>query len=136
MKTRSALLLLTALLVAPLLIPAEVVTATSDPFTFPLIDNIRQKKVPAGAYAFTSHGYSARHRSLTLSWSVAHSVEAEKGVITIFTLQGKTLKTFSLDQKAGSVTWKIPGSASSSGVLIARLTYGALSTNLKIVMYR
>jgi hypothetical protein len=125
-----------AFLVTPMIALAELVTATSDPFTFPAIDNIRQNKSIANAPVFSSKGYSALSRSMTLTWSIPASVSAKKGTITIFSLQGKAIKTFDLTGRSGAVTWKLPRSQSQNGLLIARLSYGAHVSTLKLILCR
>jgi hypothetical protein len=128
--------ILMAFLVTPMIALAELVTATSDPFTFPAIDNIRQNKSIAITPVFSSKGYSTLSHSMTLTWSIPVSINAKKGSITIFTLQGKALKTFDLTSRSGAVTWKLPRSQSQNGLLIARLSYGAHVSTLKLVLCR
>lgn len=136
MHKKGILIILTAFLFAPMIALSELVTATSDPFTFPAIDNIKQNKAMANTPVFASKGYSARAHSLTLTWSVPASITAKKGSITLFTLQGKALKTFDFTSRSGAVTWKLPNSQSQNGLLIARLSFGAHTSTLKLILCR
>ena len=134
MKLRKAALIAATVMVPGIVAVAEIVSAASEPFTFPLIDSIKQKKQAITGYSFASKGFIAHKRSLGLAWSVGQSVTASKGTITIFTLHGKMVETFEITKKSGSIAWKVPRNVSLSGVLIARLSFGSVNANLKLVI--
>jgi hypothetical protein len=136
MRKKRIVILLASFLFTPMIALSELVTASSDPFTFPAIDNIRQDKLIANTPVFAARGYSSLSRSLTLTWSVPASITAKKGSITLYTLQGKAIKTFDLTGRFGALTWKLPHGQSQNGLLIARLSYGAHASTLKLVLCR
>ncbi|MBN2038374.1 MAG: hypothetical protein JW768_16660 [Chitinispirillaceae bacterium] len=136
MQPRKTSLIAAILLVPVIVAVAEIVSATSDPFTFPLIDSIKQKQKAMTGYSFSAKGFSAHKRSLELAWSVGQSVQADKGAITLFTLHGKTVQTIEITKRSGSIVWNVPGNFSLSGVLIARLSYGGVNANLKLLICR
>ena len=123
-------MLLIALMSIPLVALAELVTASSDPFTFPAIDNIKQRAYSASAPVSTTSN------AISLCWSIPATVEALKGRITLYSLQGKAIMTFDLKTRSGSTTWKIPHGQAKSGVLVARLSCGSHVSTLKLVLCR
>jgi hypothetical protein len=135
MKRKKTALILIAILVVPAAIIAEIVTASSEPFTFPEAGTIRQHQPIALNAVFSSNGYSASTRSLIIKWSVP-LVDANNGTIVIYSLQGKAIKMFPLNSRSGSIIWKVPSSQAKSGILIARLTYGSHASTLKLVLCR
>ena len=136
MKKRGLAMLLIALMSIPLVALAELVTASSDPFTFPAIDNIKQRAYSASAPVFSFRGLSTTSNAISLCWSIPATVEALKGRITLYSLQGKAIMTFDLKTRSGSTTWKIPRGQAKSGVLVARLSCGSHVSTLKLVLCR
>jgi hypothetical protein len=136
MSWKHSFFFIMTLLLSAFFLGAEVITATSDPFVFPAFANVKQPKSTIQAPSFTARGFSTITRSLNLNWSVPASVNAKTGVITLLSLQGKTIKTFRITSRSGSIAWKVPADRALTGVLIAHLSYGRVASSLKLIICR
>jgi hypothetical protein len=48
---------------------------------------------------------------------------------------GRTVKIFAISSKAGIISWKTPNKETPAGIYIARLSFGSINQNLKLVLY-
>jgi hypothetical protein len=114
----------------------EVVTASSDPFTFPTFPGVKQPKLTASGLYLKFQGASFATHSINLAWSVPATIDAKYGSITLYTLQGKTVASALITGRSGHVTLKIPGKQGINGVLLAKLVYGSKALHSKLVVCR
>lgn len=115
----------------------EVVTASSDPFTFPTFPGVKYPaQLTASGLYLKFQGTSAATHSISLSWSVPASLNAKNGNITLYTLQGKSVASVIISGHRGLVTMNIPGKQGVNGVLLAKLVYGSKTLHSKLVVCR
>jgi hypothetical protein len=125
-----ALLLLTLIPVT-----GQTITASSNVFTFPNAVGIRNNTSAANMLHSDYFVVSATPGTVNFAWSVIPQSSAKIGIITVYSLLGRTIKTFSISSKAGMLSWKAPDRTTPSGIYIARLSYGSVMQNLKLVLY-
>jgi hypothetical protein len=95
-----------------------------------------------GGYAFQdkdflfSYNVRSENRAVIgLSWSLPE--KTSHGVISIFTLAGTKIKSFSLNERQGNVAWDISGNKKlANGLYFATLTSGTFKKNLQIFISR
>ncbi|MGB7569307.1 MAG: T9SS type A sorting domain-containing protein [Chitinivibrionales bacterium] len=113
----------------------DVVTATSNAFSFPALTSVKNGGVFAKALTYFKHsGFSPKSGIVTLMWSVPPQTNVERGTIAIYTMRGQTVKTFPISAAAGAVTWRTSGKEGLGGVYVAKLTYGSQKQNLKLIL--
>ena len=111
---------------------ADIVSASSDPFSFPLTQPVQQPlQRAAGAPLLRVKPAASLVRSLSVAWTVPASVEAKTGMITLFNLQGKALAVFPVNAKKGSAVMPLAKGQDLSGVYIVKLTFGAAAATIK-----
>jgi hypothetical protein len=129
MKVR--LLLLTAALFACLF--AETVVKDSAPFPFPTVTGVLTNQLQHVSFVSKSQWMGAN--TIAFAWSIP--ANAKKGNITIYNVLGAQVKTFSLTAPQGMVEWDLSaGRTVASGIYFARLSYGSVTKNLTVVLYR
>jgi hypothetical protein len=116
---------------------ADIVTASSDPFSFPLTQPVKQplKKAAEALALHVKQAVSPEH-SLAVNWSVPASVEAKSGMVTLFNLQGKALAVFPLAVKKGSAVLPLAKGQELTGVYIVKLTFGTAAATIKLAACR
>jgi hypothetical protein len=117
------------------LFAAETVIKNSAPFSFPLTVGVKWKQSPQGKEAsFVSRSHCMGRKVVEFSWSLPG--KTEKGTISIFTIAGSRIKTFSVNAPEGSIRWEISTDKKvAKGIYFARLTYGKNTKNLKFFVY-
>jgi hypothetical protein len=132
MKTR--FLILMAVFFAG--VSAETVSKNSAPFPFPTtvgakgFVSFQNKDI---SFSFKVH--SGNRTIIGLSWSLPE--KTQKGTISIFTLAGTKIKTFSITGQQGNVNWDLsPGTKLANGVYLATMTSGTYKKNLQILLSR
>lgn len=115
---------------------AQVITAVSDPFTFPPITAVKGSgPVIRHAAYFTYSNTVSRNAGIRFVWSFPAQPQHQKGSIVIYSPLGRALKRFSISESEGTVAWgtdREPG----MGVYIAKITCGANSQSLKFLICR
>jgi hypothetical protein len=125
-----------ALILLPLSLAAgDIVTASSNSFIFPSAVGIKGGTAIANAIQTNHFTFSARPGIMGFSWSVAYQSQVKSGKITIYSLNGRTVKTFAISAKTGSLSWKAPNKETPAGIYIAKLSFGSSIQNLKLVLY-
>jgi hypothetical protein len=114
---------------------AETVTKISAPFAFPTTSGVTgDRSFQSTKASFTCRTGFAGRSMIEFSWSLPG--KAEKGSISVFTIAGSHIKTFSMTSQCGSVRWDLSASKKlARGIYIATLSYGIHKQNLKIVQY-
>lgn len=114
----------------------ETVFAGSNTFQFPVMTGVKTAPFSAKPATFTLQGLNRFSRSATFTWSFPSSRASEKqGNITVYTLLGKVVTRIPIYQHAGTTQWNYSKRLSNNGLYIARITYGATSKNLKMMMW-
>jgi hypothetical protein len=122
------------LLVALSLSWGQALNATSDPFTFPALSDVKNGNLRDHQVFFKSSKIISKSNSVVFSWAISDQIRSNTvGNIVVFSLLGRAIKTFRVNEKTGSITWK-PQTKAQSGVYIVRLIFGSYSQNLKIVL--
>jgi hypothetical protein len=86
-------------------------------------------------FSFSYNVHFGNRAVIGLSWSLPD--KASKGTISIFTLTGTKIKSFSINEPQGSVAWDISGGKkTANGLYFATLTSGTLNKNLQIFLSR
>jgi len=126
------LLLMTVLSVS---LFAETVVKNSAPFAFPITVGVRgDHSLQSTKVSFTCRTIFAGRSVIEFSWSLPG--KAGKGSISVFTIAGSRIKTFSMASQHGIVRWDISADKKlARGIYIATLSYGIHKQNLKIVQY-
>ncbi len=126
---------ITVLLLALSSAMGDVVTATSNAFSFPALTSIKNGNGIAKAAVYFKHsGFSPKSGIVTFMWSVPPQTNVERGTIVIYTMRGQTVKIFPISAAAGAVTWRTSGKEGLGGVYVAKLTYGSQKQNLKLIL--
>jgi hypothetical protein len=117
------------------LVSGESITASSDPFTFPSIAGVKNSLAAFDHVYFKCSGVSQKSRTVAFTWSVPDQVTSDNGLITVYSLLGKTIKTLRLESRRGTEAWKPSKSERASmGIYFARLTFGSFVQNIKLVI--
>ena len=114
----------------------EVVTASSEPFTFPTFPGVKQPKLTTSGLYLKFQGASFAAHSISLAWSVPVTIDAKNGYISLYTLQGKTVASALIAGRSGHVTLKISSKQGINGVLLAKMVYGSKTLHSKLVVCR
>ncbi len=114
---------------------AETVVKNSVPFAFPTIVGVAgDHSLQSSKVSFACRTIVAGRSAIEFSWSLPG--KAEKGSISVFTIAGSHIKTFSMTSQRGSIRWDISADKKlARGIYIAALSYGIYKQNLKIVLY-
>jgi hypothetical protein len=115
---------------------ADTVSKISPQFPWPVATGvIAGYSVQARDFSFSYNIHSGNQAVIRLTWSLPD--KAPKGAISIFNLAGIKIKSFSINERQGSVGWNISGSKKpASGLYFATLTSGTFTKNLKIFISR
>ena len=126
------LLLMAALSVS---LSAETVVKISAPFAFPTAVGVSgDRSLQSTKAAFACRTVFTGRSIIEFSWSIPG--KAANGSISVFTIAGAHVKTFSMASQHGSVRWDLSsGKKLARGIYIATLSYGIYKQNLKIVQY-
>ena len=131
---KTILLILLAVFFAGL--SAETVVKNSAPFQFPTAVGVKGAiSVQSRDISLSYKVHSGNQAVIGLSWSLPD--KTPKGSITIFTLAGTKIKTFSITAQQGEVNWDISsGTKPANGVYLTTLTCGTYKKNLQILLSR
>jgi hypothetical protein len=111
----------------------ETVVKLSAPFSFPAGVGISGNHLFQNNVLFSCNSQINGKKTVELSWSLP--AEAENGSISIFSMTGCKVKTFSISSHVGKVEWNIAGSKKiGKGVYFASISYGPSKKNLKLVI--
>lgn len=112
----------------------ETVVKMSAPFSFPATVGVLGGRMFRSSDAmFVCNTRLTGKKIVELSWSLPAS--AKYGTISIFTVSGSKIKTFSIGSPAGAVEWDITESKKiGKGVYFASISYGMSKKNLKLVI--
>jgi hypothetical protein len=115
---------------------ADVVNKTSERFQFvPFTGAKGGYPVQVNDISFSYNAHYVNRSIIGLSWSLP--AKASKGTISIFTLAGTKIKSFSINERQGSVAWDISGNKKvANGLYFATLKSGTLNKNLQIFLSR
>lgn len=115
---------------------AETVSASSTPFSFPSFTGIRQSSRDGEHLShFQFMTNAARPGAITFKWSFPLQMTKTKGKITVFSLRGQTIQTFQVLSCEGMVSWNASHDA-AMGLYIARIEYGSIKQNLRLIFNR
>ena len=110
---------------------AEIDSASSAPFSFPLTQPVKRSLHNASGVMALRVRPASLDRSLAVTWEVPASLEAKSGTITLFNLQGKALLAIPLASKTGSAVLPVAKGQRLAGVYIMKLTFGAAAATIK-----
>jgi len=112
----------------------ETVVKMSAPFSFPATVGVLGGRMFQSSHAiFVCTSRLTGRNIVELSWSLPPS--AKYGTISIFTVSGSKIKTFSIGSPSGAVEWDITESKKiGKGVYFASISYGMSKRNLKLVI--
>jgi len=113
----------------------ETVIAGSNIFTFPEMTGIKTIPYAPKPSLFTVQRTGHFSRAVTFSWSFPSKAANREGVITIYSLLGKVVTRIPVQTSSGSTRWDFSRSFNNSGLYIARISYGAESKNLKLMLW-
>jgi hypothetical protein len=114
----------------------EVVTASSDPFTFPSFPGVKYPQLTVNGLYLKFQGVSSAAHTINLAWSVPATIGAKNGSISLYTLQGKIVATAIITGQRGLVTLKTQGKQGVNGILLAKMVYGSRTLHSKLVVCR
>jgi hypothetical protein len=129
-----SLLLLMAVFIAG--VSGETVSKNSAAFQFPTTVGVKGGfSIQSSDLSFSYKLHSGNRAVLRLAWSLPD--KAQKGTISIFTVAGTKIRTFSITEQHGEVSWDISaGKKPANGVYLATMTCGTYKTNLQILLSR
>jgi hypothetical protein len=133
---RTALLGAALMLVTLSLSYGETVTATSGPFSFPEFTGIRNGKNAGGQAFFRFSGTATKSRGAIFSWAVPEQFKSAGGTITVYSLLGRSVKTFHLSSKTGYIVWKPTSPEAGRGIYLVRFAFGSYQHTLKLAAGR
>jgi len=81
---------------------------------------------------FSYKKLSSGKEGILFSWSLPGN-SAQIGKLSVYSISGKVLKTFSLTSRDNSKVWSMPQGKLASGVYFAVLSYGTWKKNTKII---
>jgi hypothetical protein len=112
----------------------ETITKLSAAFSFPTTVGIAGNRSSLCAPASFLYNTQMNGKKLvSLSWSLPGA--AKTGTISIFTVSGSKIKTFSITSPEGRVEWNVTeGKKVGKGVYFAAISYGTSKKNLKLVI--
>jgi hypothetical protein len=131
---RTALIGAALMLVALSLSFGETVTATSSPFSFPDFSGIKNGQSAGGQAFYRFSGTVLKSRGALFSWTIPEQLKSANGTITVYSLLGRSMKTFHLTSKTGSIVWKMTPSEAGPGIYIVRFAFGSYQHNLKLAV--
>jgi|GEM_PF-572149 hypothetical protein len=132
---RKILMGITGLLLIFSAATADIITATSNSFSFPALTGIRNGNVITRAATYFRHsGFSPKSGIVTFMWSLPPQPNVERGNIAIYSMRGQRVKTFSISAASGVVNWRTSEKEGLGGVYVAKLTYGSQKQNLKLIL--
>jgi hypothetical protein len=112
----------------------ETITASSNPFSFPPFVGIRDGQSADHLSYFSFSKASLKSNKVIFSWAMPMLQKNEFGTISIYSLLGRKVKTFTLTSRAGSLVWQMNPSEKMAGVYIARFAFGSYKHNLKLIL--
>jgi hypothetical protein len=126
---------LAIILVSMGLFASETVVKSSAPFSFPTTVGITTAPSQfQKGLSFNANVHCAGNKSVLLSWSLPGV--PEKGTISIFSLSGSKIQTYSVNSRTGSVQWKLASDKKiAKGIYFARIMSGTYSKNIKLAIY-
>jgi hypothetical protein len=112
----------------------ETITKLSVPFSFPTTVGISgSRSFQTNNAAFLCDIRTNGKKIIELSWSLPSA--AKNGTISIFSVSGSKIKTFSISSHEGKVEWDVTGSKKvGKGVYFASISYGPSKKNLKLII--
>lgn len=111
----------------------ETIVKLSAPFSFPAGVGISESPAFQNNVLFSRASQLSGKKTIELSWSLP--ALAKSGSISIFSVTGSKIKTYSIASPAGKVEWDITGSEKvAKGVYFATISYGPSKKNLKLVI--
>jgi hypothetical protein len=112
----------------------ETITKLSASFSFPTTVGISgSRSYQTTGTAFVSNIRTNGKRTIDLLWSLPGA--AKNGTISIFSVTGSKVKTFSISSPSGKVEWDMTGGNKiGKGVYFASINYGSSKKNLKLVI--
>lgn len=114
----------------------ETITATSDVFSFPPLLGIKDGQNTGCPLYFKFSGASLKSHRAVFTWSLPATIKNGNGVIRIYSLLGRIVKTFPINARTGSIVWKMTPSEEMAGLCIARFSFGPYQQNFKLVFSR
>ena len=114
---------------------AETDSASSSPFSFPSFTGIRQSDRAGQLSYFKFTGYATRSGLITFKWSFPSQAKKMEGTITVYSLRGQTVKVFQVASQEGMVQWNA-SKETATGLYLARIEYGTLKQNLRLIFTR
>lgn len=115
-------------------ISSETIVKNSSPFSFPLTVGVIKNMQPvAGHASFISACRGACGKFIELSWSLAGI--QEKGTITVFSLNGATIRSFPINLSSGSIRWNIADGRLAKGIYLVKLSSASVNKNHKLMIY-
>jgi hypothetical protein len=117
------------------LVFGETITASSDPFTFPPFSGVKNGITGPHQIYFKCSGLSLKSNAVSFAWSVPMKLKDEIGTISVYSLQGRTIKKIHVNSNNGSILWKMTQSESkAAGMCIAYFSFGSVKQNAKLVI--
>jgi hypothetical protein len=113
---------------------AESITGISAPFAFPAQASIKSGGIFAQLSYFRYQHRVGTNANVTIAWSIPEK-HAHNGAIAIYTLSGKVVRSFPIAATNGMLTWRVTDDKVATGIYYARLTSGAYSNTLKMVLF-
>jgi hypothetical protein len=111
----------------------EQLSKSSDQFVFQQGIGVRYFAIAAvNGLSFAYKKVISGKEGLVFSWTLPKS-KADIGKLSIYSVSGKLIKSFNLTTPEGSISWNMPKGKMSSGVYLARLSYGSFNRSLKII---
>jgi hypothetical protein len=114
-------------------VKADIVSASSSPFTFPAVTAVKQGMVVSHPSYFKFLQNPTGARTLTFSWSLPVQSKTQRGAITIYSLRGQAIKIFPVLSPSGMVRWNA-AKEGAAGIYIARLVYGSVQQHLRLML--
>ncbi len=122
-----------ALGVWALSVKADVVSASSTPFSFPVFTGVKQGIVVSHPAYFKFLQNPVGARTLTFSWSLPAQSKTQRGAITVYSLRGQAIKVFPVVSPSGMVRWNA-AKEGAAGIYIAKLVYGSIQQHLRLML--
>jgi hypothetical protein len=131
---RRVLIGMTWMLVTMSLSFGEPITATSNAFSFPAFSGIRDPQSSSRPSYFRFSGTSLKSHSTVFAWALPVQLKNQSGTISVYSLLGRSIKTFHLTSQSGSMVWKMTPAEGIAGIYLVRFAFGPYSHNLKLIV--
>jgi len=122
------------LAIAAFSVNADISRSSSRPFTFPGFSAVVQQgvaAVPPSYFKFLHN--SAGAKVMGFAWSFPMQSGRQRGATTIYSLRGQAIRVIPIASPAGMVQWNAAREA-AAGIYIARLVYGSVRQNLRLML--